>query len=388
MSNRNNQRRRTSHRSPVLSDSDRIILSIYLNMYNQTVRDIDLLYQQVNLMYENLNSIRNIINVVTGVSDSLNTNTEDDFIQPTFGTFNRPSSNSYYNNDNSNSSLSSQLYLFNLTRYLLDSYNHDIETTNNSRETQERETTRVRSRGGLNTRRTPNTNVFNTESINLNNIASGITERLFPRLSSFYDNVPVYPTAEQVTNGTRRLLYSNIEEPLNITCPITLERFESDTEVLQILGCNHIFNPNSLQQWFQSNVRCPICRYDIRDYIPVSSRRRRFNYEEETKEEETKEETKEEISPPVYSSESSDSTLRTSSSTPEPRVRNSLPEPTNHTEFISNLTSITENMNMLSDLFSSSFPNTQFSFNGTNYSIDVSNNEIIFQGYVLPNNGE
>jgi hypothetical protein len=237
----------------------------------------------------------------------------------------------------------------------------------------------------LNTRRRPNTTVFNTESINFDNIASGITGRFFPRLSSFYDNVPVYPTAEQVTSGTRRLLYSNIEEPLNITCPITLERFESDTEVLQILGCNHIFNPNSLQQWFQSNVRCPICRYDIRDYIPMNNRRRRFNYEE-TKEEESKEETKEEIPPPVYSSESSGSTLRTASSTPEPRVRNSVPEPTDNTEFINNLTSITENM--LSDLFSSSFPNTQFNFNGTSYSVDVSNNEIIFQGYIHPNDGE
>jgi len=385
MSNRNNQPRRTSHRLPILSDNDRIILNIYLNMYNQTVRDIDLLYQQVNVMYENLNSIRNIINLVTGVSDSLDTNTEDDFRQPTFGTFTRPSSNSYYNNDNSNLSLSSRLYLVSLARYLLDTYNEDTETTNNNRETEERERTRLRSRGGLNTRRRPNTTVFNTESINFDTIAGGITGRFFPRLSSFYDNVLVYPTTEQITNGTRRLLYSNIEEPLNVICPITLERFETDTEVLQILGCNHIFNPNSLQQWFQSNVRCPICRYDIRDYIPMNNRRRRFNYEE-TKEEESKEETKEEIPPPVYSSESSGSTLRTASSTPEPRVRNSVPEPTNNTEFISNLTSVTENM--LSDLFSSSFPNTQFNFNGTTYSVDVSNNEIIFQGYIHPNDDE
>ncbi len=72
MSNRNNQSRRTSHRLPVLSENDRIILNIYLNMYNQTVRDIDLVYQQLDLMYENLNNIRNIINVVTGVSDSMN----------------------------------------------------------------------------------------------------------------------------------------------------------------------------------------------------------------------------------------------------------------------------------------------------------------------------
>lgn len=374
MSNRNNSQR-TSQRLPVLSESDRIILNIYLNMYNQTVRDIDLVYQQLDLMYENLNSIRHIINVVTGVYGSLNsTTTEQQRPPPTFGTFGRPSNNSYYNTGNNNLSLSSRLYLVDFARYLLDSYDDEAETTNNTRQTEERERTRIRSRVGANTRRRPNTSVFNTESINFDSIAGGISQRLFPGLASFYDNVPIYPTAEQITNGTRRLLYSNIDEPLNLSCPITLERFESNTEVLQILGCNHIFNPNSLQQWFQNNVRCPICRYDIRDYISVNSRRRRYNFEhqEETKEEETKEETKE---------ESSDSTLRTSS--PEPRSINSLPEPTDNTEFISNLTSVTENM--LNDLFSASFPNSQFNFNGTTYTVDVSSNEIVFQGYIHPN---
>lgn len=374
MSNRN---RRTSSRLSVLSDNDRIILNIYLNMYNQTARDIDLVYQQLDLLYENLNSIRNTINVVTGVSDSLNTHSEQETVPSTFGTFTRPSSNSYYNSNTNNLSLSTRLYLLDFARHLLDSYdNETTETTNNSRQTEERERTRLRSRVGVNTRRRPNNSVFGSENIHFDTIASGVSRRLFPGLASFYDNVPVYPTEQQITSGTRRVLYSNIEEPLNITCPITLERFESDTEVLQILGCNHIFNPTSLQQWFQSNVRCPICRYDIRDYVPTSSRRRRYNFEDE---EETKEET-----PPAYSSESSDSTLRTAS--PEPRARNVIPEPTDNTEFISNLTSITENM--LNDLFSSNFPNTPFNFNGTTYSVDVSNNEIVFQGYIHPNNDD
>ena len=379
MSNRN---RRTSQRLPVLSDNDRIILNIYLNMYNQTARDIDLVYQQLDLMYENLNSIRNIINIVTGVSDSLNTHSEQETIPSTFGTFGRPSSNSYYNTRNttsSNLSLSSRLYLVDFARYLLDSYDNETAqtTTNNNSQTEERERTRVRSRVGANTRRRPNTSVLNTEGIIFDIPETTRTARIpFPGLSNFYDNVPIYPTAEQIASGTRRLLYSNIEEPLNVCCPVTLERFESDTEVLQILGCNHIFNPTSLQRWFQSNVRCPICRYDIRDYVPINNRRRRYNFEDE---EETKEET-----PPAYSSESSDSTLQTSSS--EPRARNSVPEPTDNTEFISNLTSITENM--LSDLFSSSFPNTRFNFNGTTYNVDVSNNEIVFQGYIQPNNDD
>jgi len=372
MSNRN----RRTQRLPILTENDRVLLNIYLNMYNQTVRDIELSYQQLNLLYDNLDSIRNIINIITGVSDSLDTRSQQETEPSTFGTFTRPSNNSYYNTSTNNLSLSTRLYLLDFARYLLDSYDNETAETTNNRETEERERTRVRSRVGANTRRRPNTSVFGSENIHFDTIATGVSRRLFSGLASFYDNVPVYPTTEQIARGTRRLLYSNIEEPLNVSCPITLERFESDTEVLQILGCSHVFNPTSLQQWFQSNVRCPICRYDIRDYVPINNRRRRYNFEDE---EETKEET-----PPAYSSESSDSTLHTRSS--EPRERNSVPEPRDNTEFISNLTSVTENM--LSDLFSSSFPNTRFNFNGTTYNVDVSNNEIVFQGYIHPNNDE
>jgi hypothetical protein len=354
-------------------------------MYNQTVRDIELSYEQLNLLYDNLDSIRSIINTVTGISESLDSQSEQETAPSTFGTFTRPSSNSYYNTSTNNLSLSTRLYLLDFARYLLDSYGNETAetTTNNNSQTEERERTRVRSRVGANTRRRPIASVFNTESIIFDTPETTRPPRtFFPGLSNFYDNVPVYPTAEQIASGTRRLVYSNTEEPLNITCPITLERFESDTEVLQILGCSHIFNPTSLQQWFQSNVRCPICRYDIRDYVPINSRRRRYNYQE-TKEEETKQETKEET-PTAYSSENSDSTLHSAS--PEPRSRHTIPEPADNTEFISNLTSVTENL--LSDLFSSSFPNSQFNFNGTTYSVDLSNNEIVFQGYVHPNSEE
>ena len=30
--------------------------------------------------------------------------------------------------------------------------------------------------------------------------------------------------------------------------------------------CGHVFKTNLINQWFETNVRCPICRYDIRNY--------------------------------------------------------------------------------------------------------------------------
>ena len=259
--------------------------------------------------------------------------------------------------------------MLNLARNILDNYDSTYTDVDANRTAGVRTRTRTDGiRRPLFTNSTNHTNLSNT---------------LFTSLNNFYDNVPIYPTAEQITNGTRRILYSTIEEPLNVSCPITLERFENNTEVLQILGCNHIFNENSLHQWFQSNVRCPVCRYDIREYVPLNRRRRsRYvnmrgnNYDDDDNDEVNSEEHKESDSFETFTN--SGSTLRTSSESPEPHPRNTIPEPTqdSSSEFISNLTTVTENL--LTDLFSSSFPNSQFNFNGTTYSVDLSNNEIIF----------
>jgi hypothetical protein len=83
-------------------------------------------------------------------------------------------------------------------------------------------------------------------------------------LQSFLDPITVRPTENQISNATRNINYGVIENPLNLSCPISLETFESDNDVTQIVHCGHIFNEDSLNQWFQSNVRCPVCRYDIR----------------------------------------------------------------------------------------------------------------------------
>jgi len=86
-------------------------------------------------------------------------------------------------------------------------------------------------------------------------------------IDSFYDNVRVVPTLLQIQNATRLVTFSQIENPLNNSCPISLERFENNTPIVEILHCHHLFHPESLNSWFSENVRCPVCRYDIRDYL-------------------------------------------------------------------------------------------------------------------------
>jgi hypothetical protein len=41
--------------------------------------------------------------------------------------------------------------------------------------------------------------------------------------------------------------------------------------VRQINACGHIFNNQQLELWFRSNVRCPVCRYDIRTNNSVTN---------------------------------------------------------------------------------------------------------------------
>jgi hypothetical protein len=83
---------------------------------------------------------------------------------------------------------------------------------------------------------------------------------------TFFDRVQVSPSAVQISRALRVVLFSSIENPSNTNCPITLEPFEDDSIVSQIRHCGHVFNTANIRSWFRNNVGCPVCRYDIRDY--------------------------------------------------------------------------------------------------------------------------
>jgi hypothetical protein len=96
---------------------------------------------------------------------------------------------------------------------------------------------------------TLNTNIIN-EAIN----------RIFPRT---FQDVVVSPTSEQITRATETFTYHLIDD-LHTQCPITLDEFQENENVCRIRHCGHTFRENAIRNWFQQNVRCPVCRYDIR----------------------------------------------------------------------------------------------------------------------------
>jgi hypothetical protein len=81
---------------------------------------------------------------------------------------------------------------------------------------------------------------------------------------TFQSYVEPRPTNQELQEAILNTTFGTIENPINTTCPITLDRFENDTNVSQIIPCGHIFDATCLNNWFQNNSRCPVCRYDIR----------------------------------------------------------------------------------------------------------------------------
>ena len=92
------------------------------------------------------------------------------------------------------------------------------------------------------------------------------TQLTTQRNEEFLTPVVVRPTEQQINRATRITTYSSIVAPNNTRCPISLVAFEDNSEVMQILECGHIFVKDELMNWFNMNVRCPLCRYDIRNY--------------------------------------------------------------------------------------------------------------------------
>lgn len=93
------------------------------------------------------------------------------------------------------------------------------------------------------------------------NLASSLIETF---IDEFLNPVITAPTQEQIEQGTTLTIYRDIQQPVNTSCPISLNIFQPDDEILQINRCHHNYSPSSLREWFRTNNHCPLCRIDIR----------------------------------------------------------------------------------------------------------------------------
>jgi hypothetical protein len=126
---------------------------------------------------------------------------------------------------------------------------------------------RNNNRNNSNATNTTNTNVTNTTNANATN-----TTNLFNEIfESFLQPINIFPTQSQIETATRRVYYRDILQPINSQCPISMEEFTDSDLVTVIRPCGHIFHTEYLMNWFSTNCKCPVCRYDIRNYNSVTS---------------------------------------------------------------------------------------------------------------------
>ena len=78
-------------------------------------------------------------------------------------------------------------------------------------------------------------------------------------------DVVVTPSERDVCIATTTRRFSSLYDPINDVCPITQQRFEPNDMVTRIDHCGHVFSSMDLTRWFRRSVRCPVCRFDIRE---------------------------------------------------------------------------------------------------------------------------
>jgi hypothetical protein len=325
-----------------LGEDQRLLLEMYLGFYNTTQRQIDSLQETQQINRRNIDSITGISNMNNTNNMNNNNRSYNTFPQTNSSAntslpsaFDYMSSQNTTSNTNNNNRRNNSYHNSNLERAdavggsRRNSSNiHNTNTNSNSNNQNRRRSRQTPSTINYGVPSTHNnlpyehtnerielngrTYLIDLLRFNTNNTASAsasaTTTATAPLdylniLQNFYSNVPVRPSQRQIDIATRIIRFGDIEDPLNNSCPITLERFNNSNNVTQILECRHNFNSVNINEWFNSNVRCPVCRYDIRNYrhtprvVPRAAREeetKEETKEEETKEEETKEETKEE----------------------------------------------------------------------------------------------
>ena len=94
---------------------------------------------------------------------------------------------------------------------------------------------------------------------------------------AFLEPIQVHPTPAQIATATRLGNPPPANNEQNETCAICQDSIVSNQVCRQILHCEHWFHRECIDPWFEQNVRCPVCRFDIRDHGRPQSQRRSRN---------------------------------------------------------------------------------------------------------------
>ena len=220
-----------------ISNENLLLISILNSMYNDNIRQINNLSESIHLLNDTNSEIRNLLTQILYTNTNTNTNRRNQFYRP----------NSNRLNSFRQQPITAPSHIrSNVRRVTANTGVYDF-LTNESHSENDNES------GNVYTTRNETTNA------NRNTDVSQFWQ-------NFFQPIAIFPTQTQIETATRTVQYGDIVSPINRACPISLENF-NDTDIVSVIRfCRHIFRRDELNTWFRTNCRCPVCRYDIRNY--------------------------------------------------------------------------------------------------------------------------
>lgn len=77
--------------------------------------------------------------------------------------------------------------------------------------------------------------------------------------------VHVGASLEHLRSNTEIIIYNNSEDDTSTICSICQLNLQNNDILRKLKSCSHQFHLNCVDQWFEKNVFCPICRTDVRE---------------------------------------------------------------------------------------------------------------------------
>jgi hypothetical protein len=238
---------------PNLDNEQRRLFDMYIDHYTQINNQAETLNTlMININNNIINSIRCLLNANSLINIQSNNNRQHN------NNNNNNNNNRQYNNNNNN----------NRPHNNNNNRQHNNRQHNNNNNNRQHNIRQHNIRQHNN--RTPVLYDYTTP-INPLIYANANANNTRNLINTFFNDIPIRPTQQHINDSSRIIRYGDITNPISEACPISLEHFNDNDNIRQIHHCGHIFSQDAFNQWFSINVRCPVCRYDIRNNNSIES---------------------------------------------------------------------------------------------------------------------
>jgi len=90
-------------------------------------------------------------------------------------------------------------------------------------------------------------------------------------IAPLQQDVVVTPTETQINRACVVMDANEANLGEQYVCPIDLSPIDDDESVMKIKHCGHVFRESNLRELFTRDVKCPMCRFDIREHVEVTA---------------------------------------------------------------------------------------------------------------------